>query len=106
MMQLPDELVAFHRSGFPLEGNLNHVRLGRYRLWSLDELSEMNKGHGVHEYAPGYVGIGTDGGGEMIALSPLGEVVILPFIGMEPSQAVTVAPSWSALESLIKSAGA
>ena len=106
MNHLPEELVAYHRSGAPLEGDLGDSEPGWYQLWPLSELEERNRNYEVQQQAPGYVGIGSDGGGELIALSPTGETVVMPFIGMEPKEAVVVARSWLEFASRIKSSGA
>jgi hypothetical protein len=106
MKDLPAGLVAYHRAGGPLEGDLGGYEPGWYQLWPLSKIEERNRGYLVEEQAPGYLGIGSDGGGEMIAISPSGEIVSLPFVGMEPAEAVVVAASWNEFESRIKSGGA
>jgi hypothetical protein len=63
-------------------------------FWSLDELEQLNQAYEVPEYAPGYYGFATSGGGEMFAIDPAGQVVCLPFIGMEPSAAIIIATNW------------
>lgn len=55
-------------------------------LWSADELEQFNREYEVHEYAPGLVLFGSDGGGEGFAFdtrSVPAPVVQVPFIGME-----------------------
>jgi hypothetical protein len=53
-------------------------------------------------FAPGYFGFATSGGGEMFALLPSGEVVCLPFIGMEPQVALPLASSWAEFEGMLR----
>jgi hypothetical protein len=106
MKHLPDALVAYHRAGLPLEGQLDSVRLRRYQLWPLAQVEKLNDSYAVREFAPGYIGIGSDGGGEMIARAPSGEIVMMPFVGMEPEEAVVLAPSWQEFVSRIKPGGA
>lgn len=106
MKQLPQAVVAYHRAGYPLEGELADLTLRRYQLWPLALVEALNNGYAVEEFAPGYIGIGSDGGGEMIALAPSGEVVAMPFVGMEPEEAVVLAPTWDEFESRIKPRGA
>jgi hypothetical protein len=65
-------------------------------------LSKYNVEYEVPLYAPGYFGFATNGGGEMFAFSPAGEIVCLPFIGMEPKAGLVVAPSWVAFENMLK----
>lgn len=71
-------------------------------FWPKEELDQYNKDYEVEKYAPGYFGFGTSGGGEMYAISPSGSIVILPFIGMEPSVAIEVAPSWQEFERMLR----
>ena len=106
MKALPESLVEYHRSGHPLEADLGEGFPRWLQLWPLSEIEERNKGYYVDQQAPGYTGIGSNGGGEMIALSPSGQVVVVPFIGMEPEVAVVVADSWETFESRIKSRSA
>ncbi|SRR6266498_3595793 len=102
MKALPDSLVEYHREGRPLEADLGEGFPGWLQLWPLSEIEERNRGYDVDQQAPGYTGIGSNGGGEMIALSPSGQVVLVPFIDMEPKVAIVVADSWDAFESRIK----
>ena len=71
-------------------------------FWKLDELEQFNVEYEVSKYAPGFLGFATSGGGEMFAISPAGEIVCLPFIGMAPTAAVKIAPSWHEFEELLK----
>ena len=64
-------------------------------FWALDDLETFNREYEVQECAPGYYGFATSGGGEMLAIDPSGQVVSLPYIGMEPSVASVVANNWS-----------
>ena len=106
MRDLPKGLVAYHQDGGRLEGDLGEEEPGWYQLWPLADIEDSNRAYQVEEQAPGYVGIGSDGGGEMIAIAPTGEIVKLPFIGMDAKEAVYVAASWSEFENRLKSAGA
>jgi len=55
----------------------------------------MNCGYRVAEYAPGFLGFGSDGGGEMLAFDRVGAVFMLPFVGMWPKEAKKIGSSWS-----------
>jgi hypothetical protein len=68
---------------------------GFFQLWHPDELDRLNGDYQVSEHAPGFIGFGSDGGGEMLAFDAAGVVYKLPFIGMEPSVAIKIAASWS-----------
>ncbi|RZU47644.1 hypothetical protein EV700_0611 [Fluviicoccus keumensis] len=72
-------------------------------FWALDELEPFNAEYQVPEYASGYFGFASSGGGEMFAISPTGSVVCLPFIGMEPKAAIEIAPTWAVFESQLRS---
>jgi hypothetical protein len=106
MRELPVGFIAYHHAGRQLEGDLGEFEPGWYQLWPLADIEEFNREYLVEEQAPGYLGIGSDGGGEMIAIAPTGEIVILPFIGMEAKEARPVATSWNEFESRIRSSGA
>ena len=106
MVEIPEGLVAYHRGGSPLEGDLGEGIPGWFQLWPLADIEELNRGYEVQENVPGYTGSGSNGGGEMLAFSPAGQVVAIPFIGMEAEDAVFVAESWDAFERRIKSSGA
>ena len=103
MAQAPNYLHDYYAAGKPLICELDE---NPYccEFWKLDELQQFNEEYEVLKYAPGFFGFATSGGGEMFAISPTGEVVCLPFIGMEPSVAVKIASNWQEFEGLLKSA--
>lgn len=70
---------------------------GYFQLWSAEEIDELNRSYGVAEYAPGFVGFGSDGGGEMLAFDSKGAVFMIPFVGISPKDAMKIADSWSAV---------
>jgi hypothetical protein len=102
-MQPPSEVVAYHAAGKPLVCELE-VQPWLCEFWPLEELSKYNIEYEVPEYAPGYFGFATSGGGEMFAISPVGSVVCLPFIGMSPNEELHIAESWSAFVALLQNA--
>jgi len=65
-----------------------------FALWHPDEIDTNNKDLQVETYAPGFLGFGTDGGGEMLAFDALGAVFMLPMVGMEARYAKRIADSW------------
>lgn len=97
------ELQAYYTSAKPL---LCELAINPYRceFWPRDKLIEYNEEYQVSKYAPGFFGFASSGGGEMFALSLAGEIVCLPFIGMEPSVAVKLASNWQEFEGLLKNA--
>ena len=75
---------------------------GYFQLWPLEEVKNLNRDYRVDEYAQGFVGFGSDGGGEMLAFDSLGAVYMIPFVGMNVSEAKKIAASWSELLSRIQ----
>jgi hypothetical protein len=73
-------------------------------FWPQTDLDRYNREYEVELYAPGYFGFATSGGGEMYAVSPQGEVVCLPFVGMSPHEERVMASSWSEFEAMLRSA--
>ena len=103
MRSTPDQLLAYHATGKPLVCELD-VQPWLCEFWPLDELGKYNLEYQVSEYAPGYFGFGTSGGGEMFAVSPIGAVVCLPFIGMSQTAELHIASSWPAFVSMLRNA--
>lgn len=100
---MPPELLAYYASGKPLVCELE-ANPYRCEFWPLESLGQFNVEYEVPEYAPGFFGFASGGGGEMFALSPTGEIVCLPFIGIEPAVALPLAPSWAAFELMLRKA--
>jgi hypothetical protein len=103
MAAVPEELTAYYKSGRPLICEID-AQPWLCRFWPFDELIEYNDEYQVHEFAPGYFGFATSGGGEMYAFSPNGAIVCLAFSGMSPKEELSVAPSWASFERMLKSA--
>jgi hypothetical protein len=93
---LPDDYRAFLRA---FNGGTGFLAGGRYAvLWDADELVERNVGYEIKAFCPGYLLIGSDGGGEAIAVrldSAAPEYVVFPFIG-GPEHAISGVPSLEA----------
>ena len=105
-MAIPPQVVAeYHRSGRPLVCELS-VEPWRCEFWPVAEVTQYNANYEVEKYAPGYFGFGSSGGGEMFAISPVGSIVCLPFIGMSGSEAMHVASSWESFEGMLRGSGA
>jgi len=95
--------MRYHKSGKPLDCELD-VEPYRCEFWALDEIEALNAAYSVKEFAPGYLAFASSGGGEMFAWGPGESIVRLPFIGMSPSEAHEVAPSWAQFEKLLRPA--
>lgn len=98
-MEAPAELVSYHQSGLPLvcevDGTID------CEFWPLEDLATLNREYEVPKYALGYFGFATNGGGEMFAFGPGGDIVCLPFIGMEPKSAKRIAGSFHEFRKLL-----
>ena len=99
----PPQLLAYYRAGKPLACEIEQEPY-LCEFWPMQELETWNAEYEVPAYAPGFFGFATNGGGEMFALSPTGSVVYLPFIGMEPSLARELAPTWTDFEGSLRNA--
>ena len=100
-MKLPIQYVEYLKGEGLKEGALR-IDPGWFQLWPLDELKHWNQEYQVSEYAPGFLGFGSSGGGELLAFDSDGRVVMIPMIGMSADMARPVANSWSAFVELIE----
>lgn len=103
MTTLPPELIAYHQSGRPLYCEIP-VQPWGCQFWPLAEILEYNKNYLVPEFAPGYLGFATSGGGEMCSFAPSGRIVCLAFVGMSPEEELPVAETWHDFESMLAEA--
>jgi hypothetical protein len=74
-------------------------------LWKAEELIPLNRNYQVGEYAPGIFLFGSNGGGEGFGFdmhSSGSPVVVIPFIGMKRSSAITVASTFADLFSKLE----
>ena len=74
---------------------------GYFQLWPREEIEKWNHDYQVAEYASGFLGFGSDGGGEMLAFDSAGAVFMIPFVGMSPRDAKKIGSSWSEIVSRI-----
>lgn len=101
MNQLPRALVEYHATG-GTQGCELPVSPYLCEFWPLEEVQRYNTEYQVPELAPGFLGFATSGGDEMLAISSVGGVVSLPFVGMAPAEAMPVAETWHQFLSLLK----
>lgn len=99
-MKFPQEFIDYLRSDAPKFGDLPSFPV-YFQLWEETELEQFNIEYEVPKYAPGFVGFGSDGGGEMFAFDETGRIFALPFIGMSPKDATFVCESWTQFVSRI-----
>ena len=93
--ELPSDYLVFLRFSNGGSGDIPVQPWCFDGLWTAEELAGCNLDYQVAEYCPGFFGIGTSGGGEMFAFDMRKPqpwpVVVVPFIGMEPDAALSVA---------------
>ena len=93
MTTIPDDFVQYLESGGPREA-FTSDEPGYFSLWKLEEIPKNNLEAEVAEFAPGFIGVGTNGGGELIAFDCSGEVFLIPMVGMDPEDAERIASNW------------
>ena len=100
-IDLPEDYVAY-LEGDGVSEAATDGDPGYLQLWHPDEIEEMNQKIGVPEIVPGFLGFGSDGGGELLAFDEQGAVFMLPMVGMEARYARKIADSWSDIRERIK----
>lgn len=75
-----------------IEGELSVEPLW-YRIWNPNEIDQFNEDYEIQEYAPDFIGFGSNGGGELLVVDSHGAVFALPAIGMEAKYAIYIADS-------------
>lgn len=91
-IDLPDDYIAYLEGMGVAEGFTEGLP-GYFALWHPDEIEASNRDLEIATCAPGFLGFGTDGGGELLAFDGSGAVFMLPMIGMEPQYANKIANS-------------
>ena len=94
-MDLPAEYLEFLQRGGATEAFLTCGFPGYMQLWPLEKTAEYNEGYEIAEFAPGFLGFGSNGGGELLCFDGSGAVYCLPCIGMSPEEAKKIADSWA-----------
>jgi hypothetical protein len=91
---VPDEYESFLRFSNGGEGFLC-IEPWYFKLCSAEEVVSYNQGYHVEEFLPGFFAIGSNGGGEMLAIRKCDgagcPVYMVPFIPMAESHAVQIA---------------
>ena len=99
--QLPADYLSFLQQSDGGEGFVG-IKPGYFQLWRAHEVARYSSEYEVHEYLPGYVAIGSNGGGELYVLPLSGwpsGIFMVPAIGMAPEAVQKVAPSFTAFVS-------
>lgn len=97
---LPESYVGYLRTSNGGEGEIA-VDPGWIVFWRAEEVLENNNGYEVEKCVPGLFGFGSNGGGDLLAFDTRGgapyPIVTVPFVGMEPEQAVMIATDFEDL---------
>ena len=103
-VRLPSDYLAFLAVSDGGEGDLG-VEPGWIVFWSSEKVIELNSSYAVAEFAPGLLGLGSNGGGELIALDTSAgapyPVVSVPFVPMAREEARPICESFAALVPLV-----
>lgn len=71
------------------------------RLWAAEEVVGNNRDYQMPDYVPGFFGFGDAGGGDFFAFDTRGSqpwpIVSIPFVPMNPEDAIAVADSFAEL---------
>lgn len=63
-------------------------------VWELNEIDTLNKSYEVEKYKKEYYAIGSNGGGEMLAVDLKSEIVYaIPFISIDSHEKIKIADS-------------
>lgn len=93
---LPADYFSFLLRSDGGEGFLG-ISPGYFQLWSAHEVSRVSSDYQLDIYLPGYVAVGTSGGGDLYVFPISGRppgIFIVPAIGMEERHVDLVARSF------------
>ncbi|WP_430450788.1 SMI1/KNR4 family protein [Rhodopirellula europaea] len=65
---LPQSFVDFHRQHGAVKMNIESIGSGLVWMWPLQQILQCSDEYGFDEFAPGLLGFGTDGCGELYAI--------------------------------------
>jgi len=62
-----------------------------FELWDTDNIDEYNQMYNIDEFIPGYYGIGSNGGDELLTVElESGIIYSIPFIPMDDSERIEI----------------
>lgn len=97
---LPEDYFSFFEYSNGGEGPLL-IEPGWFCLWPAEEVIILNLDYGVDKWLPGFVGFGSNGGGELFAFdtrSPQAlKVYMIPFGDLDEVSAILVADNFVSL---------
>ena len=102
--QFPDLPSDYYSFLLQSDGGEGFVGLapGYFRLWRAREVTRYSADYEIPKYLPGYVAVGSTGGGDLYVFPTSGSppgIFTVPAIGMESNVVSLVAPSFSAFAS-------
>jgi len=65
---IPPGFIEFHRLHGAVKMDIESIGSGLVWLWPLRDVLQYSRDYGFDEFAPGLLGIGTDGCGELYAI--------------------------------------
>jgi hypothetical protein len=98
---LPVDYLQHVREDDGAEGELD-AEPGWIALWPVAEVARLNAGYELSRWLPGFLGFGSNGGGELFVFDTRAlpwRICMVPFIPMEESDAVEIAPDFASLAS-------
>ena len=90
---LPADYLAFLALSGGGSGDLG-IPPGFFSLWPAHEVASLHEAYEVPVCLPGYAAFGSNGGGELLAFTPDGRVVMVPSVPMDAADALEVAPTF------------
>jgi len=92
-ISLPSRYRDFLKMGNGGEGPVGEF--GYASFWKIEEIAGLNRDYHVQEYLPGYLVIGSDGGGEAFAIKRDEAVYVqVPFVGLSEEDCVIMGNSF------------
>ena len=92
---LPSDYISLLGQSNGGEGELG-IDPGWFQLWPAEAVASLNEGYELSSALPGWVGIGSSGGGECIAVAPDGRIFMVPFIPLTTEEALCIAATVAA----------
>jgi len=92
MMRIDEIIKAISMLGFKqfYSSKLN----SEFEFWDYEKIEEYNLMYNVQKFIPGYLGIGSNGAGEILTIDlSSGAVYAIPFIPMDISERIEVSSS-------------
>jgi hypothetical protein len=104
---VPTEFCEFHRDHGAVKMDIESIGSGLVWLWPLKDVIQYSNEYGFNEFAPGLLGIGTDGCGELYAIDIRdgsdGSVGDIPATSLQWDDFRVLSPSFNAFAATLLS---